>query len=93
VIRARYRNGFSEPSLIEPGKVYEYSIDLWATSYLLSPGDRLRIDVTSSNFPRLARNLNTGAAFAKTSRMQVARQTLHLSAEYPSRVILPIIPR
>jgi len=93
VIRARYREGFEEPKLIEPGEVYEYTIDMWATSYRLSPGDRLRIDVTSSNYPRLARNLNTGAEFAKTSTMEVARQTIHLSDRFPSRVVLPVIPR
>lgn len=93
VIRARYREGFEEPRLIEPGEVYQYTIDLWATSYLLSPGDRLRIDVTSSNFPRLARNLNTGAPFAKTAEMTTARQTIHSSERYSSRVILPFIPR
>ena len=93
VIRARFREGFEEERLIEPGNVYRYTIDMWATSYLLSPGDRLRIDVTSSNYPRLARNLNTGAPFAKTSQMKVARQTLHLSRDYPSSVTLPVIPR
>ena len=93
VIRARYREGFESPKLIEPGEVYRYSIDMWATSYVLSPGDRLRIDVTSSNFPRLARNLNTGAPFAKTSEMKSARQTLHVNERYPSHVVLPFIPR
>lgn len=92
VIRARYREGFDRPKLIEPGKIYQYSLDMWATSYVLSPGDRLRIDVTSSNFPRLARNLNTGAEFAKTSAMKKARQTIHMSDEYPSHVLLPVVP-
>jgi len=93
VIRARYREGFDTPKLIEAGTVYKYSIDMWATSYVLSPGDRLRIDITSSNFPRLARNLNTGAEFARTTAMKIAHQTIHMSAQYPSSVILPIIPR
>ena len=93
VIRARYRDGFEEPKLIKPGEVNKYTIDLWATSYLLSPGDRLRLDVTSSNFPRLARNLNTGAPFAKTSKMKVARQTIYMNKTHPSKVTLPIIPR
>jgi putative CocE/NonD family hydrolase len=93
VIRARYREGFDEERPIEPGKTYKYTLDLWATSYLLSPGDRLRLDVTSSNYPRLARNLNTGAPFAKTSEMQVAHQTIHLGGRYPSKLILPFIPR
>ncbi len=91
VIRARYREGFEEPRLIEPGKVYKYDIDLWATSYVLSPGDRLRVDITSSNFPRLARNLNTGAPFAQTTEMQVARQTIYLSGDNASRLVLPVI--
>ena len=93
VIRARYREGFEEEKLIDPGRMYGYTIDLWATSYLLSPGDRLRLDVTSSNYPRLARNLNTGAPFAQTTEMRVARQTIHLSEATPSNVVLPIIPR
>jgi putative CocE/NonD family hydrolase len=93
VIRARYREGFEEEKLIEPGVVYKYSIDMWATSYVLSPGDRLRVDVTSSNFPRLARNLNTGAPFAKTTKMKVAHQTIHMTAEYPSHIVLPVVPR
>ncbi len=93
VIRARYREGFEEPRLIEPGKVYKYDIDLWATSYVLSPGDRLRVDITSSNFPRLARNLNTGAPFAKTSEMKIARQTIHMSSDHASRLVLPVIPQ
>ena len=93
VIRARYRDGFDEPRLINPGTVYKYTIDMWATSYLLAPGEKLRLDVTSSNYPRLARNLNTGAEFAKTSKMKIARQTIHMSEASPSKVILPIIPR
>lgn len=93
VIRARYREGFEQEKLIQPGRAYKYTIDLWATSYLLSPGDRLRVDVTSSNYPRLARNLNTGAPFAKTTEMKVAHQTIHMSDEHPSMVILPFVPR
>ena len=93
VIRARYREGFEEAVPVEAGRVHRYDIDVWATSYLLSPGDRLRLDVTSSNFPRLARNLNTGAPFAKTAQMRAATQTLHLGGDHPSRVILPVIPR
>ena len=93
VIRARYREGFEEEKLIEPGQTYKYTIDMWATSYMLSPGDRLRLDVTSSNYPRLARNLNTGAPFAKTTEMKVAQQTIHMSETHPSSIILPFVPR
>ncbi len=93
VIRARFRNGFDEEQLIEPDVIYQYSIDMWATSYVLSPGDRLRIDVTSSNFPRLARNLNTGAEFARTTEMKTAKQTIYMTEKYPSHVVIPIVPR
>lgn len=93
VVRARFREGFEEEKLLTPGEIYKYKIDLWATSYLLSPGDRLRLDVTSSNFPRLARNLNTGAPFAETSKIKAARQTIHMSETHPSKLILPVIPR
>ena len=93
VIRARYREGFEVQKLLEPGRAYRYELDLWATSYLLAPGDRLRLDVTSSNFPRLARNLNTGAPFAQTMEMKVADQQVHVDAERASHLVLPIIPR
>jgi len=93
VIRARFREGFEEEKLIEPGVVYKYSIDMWATSYMLSPGDKLRVDITSSNFPRLARNLNTGAEFARTSEMKVARQTIQMNKLQASHIVLPVILR
>ncbi|MEE4362103.1 MAG: CocE/NonD family hydrolase [Pseudomonadales bacterium] len=92
VLRARFREGFEREVFLEPGEVTRFDIDLWATSYRLSAGDRLRVDVTSSNYPRLARNLNTGAPFAKTSAMKVARQTVHMSEGQASHVVLPIIP-
>ncbi|MEL7046416.1 MAG: CocE/NonD family hydrolase, partial [Pseudomonadota bacterium] len=92
VIRARYRKGFSEPELIEPGTVYEYDLDLWATSYELAMGDRLRVDISSSNFPRLNRNPNTGAPFGETTEMRSARQTIMASSRYPSRIVLPMVP-
>ena len=92
VIRARYREGFTEPKLIEPGAILEYVIDVWATSYVVQPGERLRIDVTSSNFPRLNRNPNTGATFGETSERRVAHQKIYHSEAHPSRLILPVIP-
>ena len=93
VIRARYREGFETPRLLEPGRPYRYELDLWATSYLLAPGDRLRLDVTSSNFPRLARNLNTGAPFAQGTEWMVAEQAVHVDAARPSHLVLPVVPR
>lgn len=93
VIRARYREGFENPVLIEPGEILRYEIDVWATSYVLQPGERLRVDVTSSNFPRLNRNPNTGAPFGETTELIPAEQRIYLSAEYPSHIVLPVIPK
>ncbi|MDQ8184343.1 CocE/NonD family hydrolase [Pelagicoccus sp. SDUM812002] len=93
VIRARYREGFEEPKLITPGEPLLYTIDVWATSYVVQPGERLRVDITSSNFPRLDRNPNTGAPFGETTHMVPADQTLYLDAERPSHIVLPVIPK
>src|SRR5215469_16956162 len=94
IIRARYRH-FARgeaPSLIEPGKAYEYEIDLWATSNVFKAGHRIRLDVTSSNFPRWDRNPNTGHDFGADSDLAVAQQTILHDSEYPSYVTLPIVP-
>jgi len=93
IIRARYRNSKTHPSLLAPGEVYEYTIDLWATSHVVKPGHRLRVEVSSSNFPHYDRNLNTGGPLFKESNFKRATQTIFHDAAHPSRVILPIIPR
>ncbi|GER88723.1 hypothetical protein KDW_28850 [Dictyobacter vulcani] len=95
IIRARYRD-FSkgaEPTLIEPGKAYEYVVDLWATSNLFKQGHRIRVDVTSSNFPRWDRNPNTGHDLGADSELVVAQQTILHNAEHPSYIVLPIVPQ
>jgi putative CocE/NonD family hydrolase len=94
IVRARYRAGKGKPaSLLDPGKVYEYDLDLWATSNVFLPGHRIRLEITSSNFPRFDRNLNTGEDPATATRMEKAQQTIYHSAQYPSYIVLPIIPR
>jgi uncharacterized protein len=95
IIRARYRN-FAHgqaPSLIEPGRAYEYEIDLWATSNVFRAGHRIRLDVTSSNFPRWDRNPNTGHDFGADTELAVAHQTILHDREHPSYVVLPIVPQ
>ncbi len=92
VLRARFREGFDREVWLEPGKTTRFEIDLWATSYRFEAGDRVRVDVTSSNFPRLARNLNTGAPFARTRAMKIARQAVYARAGEASHIVLPIIP-
>jgi len=94
ILRARYREtrGKSPGTLLQPGKVYEYTIDLWSSSNAFLPGHRIRLEVSSSNFPHFDRNLNTGEDTATGSRIEVATQTIYHSARYPSHLVLPIIP-
>jgi putative CocE/NonD family hydrolase len=93
IIRARYRQSTVRPEPIEPGKVYTYTIDLWATSNVFKAGHRIRLEISSSNFPRFDRNPNTGGALATETELLPAIQTIHHDGTYPSHVTLPIIPR
>jgi len=93
IIRARYRNSNTHPVLIKPDEIYEYSIDLWATSHVFKPGHRIRIEISSSNFPHYDRNLNTGGPLFQERDFKRATQAIFHDAAHPSRIILPIIPR
>jgi uncharacterized protein len=94
ILRARYRDAIGKQgTLLEPGKTYEYTIDMWATSNTFLPGHRIRLEISSSNFPRFDRNLNTGEEPATATRMVTAKQTIYHSSAYPSHVVLPVIPR
>jgi putative CocE/NonD family hydrolase len=79
--------------LLIPGNVYEFTIDLWATSQVFLPGHSLRVEISSSNFPRFDRNLNTGGDQATGTRFQTAEQTIFHDQRYPSHILLPVIPR
>lgn len=95
IVRTRYRK-FARgeaPSLIEPGSAYEYEIDLWSTSNVFKAGHRIRLDVTSSSFPRWDRNPNTGQEFGVDTRLAAAHQTILHDSDHPSYVVLPIVPR
>ncbi len=93
MVRARFRDGMDKPSLIEPGRVYAYDLDLWNTCQLYQKGHRIRIEISSSAFPKYDRNLNTGEVLGKSTRMQVATQKIYHDKDHPSHVVLPIIPR
>ena len=80
-------------SPIEPGQVYKYKIDLWATSNLFRKGHQIRLEISSSNFPRFDRNTNTGEPIGTDTRFVSALQTVLHNPEYPSHITLPIIPR
>ena len=91
-MRARYRDSFTSPTLIEPGKPYEYSIQVHPTSNLFKRGHRIRLDVSSSDFPNFDRNHNTGGDDYFESTLVTAHQTVHHDAMRPSRVTLPLVP-
>lgn len=92
ILRARHRNGLDVAELLEPEEVAEYRIRMYPTSNLFRRGHRIRLDVTSSSFPRFSRNLNTGEDVATGTRMEIARQRVLHTATYPSHVLLPIVP-
>jgi putative CocE/NonD family hydrolase len=94
ILRARYRDfqKGAPPSLIEPGRPYEYAIDLWATSNVFKVGHRIGLQVTSSCFPRWDRNPNTGHAFGADAELRVAHQEILHDRAHPSNVRLPLVP-
>lgn len=94
VIRALYQErDWDHPKPIEPGKIYEYTVNLQCTSNVFKSGHRIRIQITSSNFPLWARNLNTGESYATGVDYQVAHQTIYHDEAHRSHILLPIIPR
>ncbi|MBI3694023.1 MAG: CocE/NonD family hydrolase [Acidobacteria bacterium] len=93
ILRARYRESLSRPRPLEPGKIYEMTIDLVGTSNAFLPGHRIRVDITSSHFPQFDRNPNTGEPFGTSAATRVARQAVHHSSAHPSHIVLPMIPQ
>lgn len=93
VLRARYRDSFSEPCLLEPDRPYELRIDLLATSALFPAGHQIRVEVASTNFPRFDRNPNTGEPSGAARMLCPALQTVYHDMEHPSHILLPVIPR
>jgi putative CocE/NonD family hydrolase len=91
IIRARYRNSFEKPEFMNPGQIYKFLIDLWATSNVFLPGHRLRLEISSSNFPRFNRNLNTGEDLLRATRMMKATDVIYHDRDHTSALILPII--
>jgi putative CocE/NonD family hydrolase len=93
IVRARYRESTKNAMEVVPGKVYKYTIDLWATANVFKAGHRIRLYVSSSNFPRFNRNLNTGEDIMASTRTVRAHQTIYHDRERSSALILPLIPR
>ena len=82
-----------QPSFSNPGKIYEYKIDLWSTSNVFLKGHIIRLEVSSSNFPRFDRNLNTGKPASTDSTFVKATNTVYHDSTHPSALVLPIVQR
>jgi len=92
IIRGRYRNSREQAELLEPGEVYEFEIVMYPTSNVFGKGHRIRLDVSSSNFPRFDVNPNTGGPLGRDRRVVVAENAIYHDPERTSHVVLPIIP-
>jgi putative CocE/NonD family hydrolase len=95
IVRAKWRDSFETPSFVERGRPYEFVIDLWSTSMLFRAGHRIRLDISSSNFPRFDANPNTGFdSFTLAGREKVvATNSIYFDREHPSYLELPVVPR
>jgi putative CocE/NonD family hydrolase len=98
ILRMRYRESQEAPRLLTPGEIYKFSVDLWATSNVFKKGHRVRLEISSSNFPRFDRNLNTGSTrYIRTSSSQEeqfvpAINLIYHDLEHPSALVLPVVP-
>lgn len=90
IIRARYRNSWTEPEMMEPGTPYEFSFHLYPTSNVFRKGHKIRLDISSSNWPRFDVNPNTGGPLGLEQRYEIAHQTIYHCTEYPSHIVLPL---
>ncbi|MBV9084817.1 MAG: CocE/NonD family hydrolase, partial [Acidobacteriaceae bacterium] len=91
--RLRYRLSLDKPVFVRRNTAYQISVDTGATSYLFAAGHRIRVEISSSNFPRFDRNLNTARPNGEETKMLKAKQTIMHEKGYPSAIILPLIPR
>ncbi len=93
IVRARYRNSLEHAELMKPGEVYPFSIEMYPTSLVFQKGHRIRVDISSSNFPRFDVNPNTGEPLNDNRRWAIAVNTIYDDAQHPSQILLPVIPK
>jgi putative CocE/NonD family hydrolase len=93
MIRARFRQSLSSPTLLKPGEIYEYHLDMWQTGITIQKGRKLRVEVASAAFPVYSRNLNTGKHNETEKKFIAATQKVYHDAAHPSHVLLPVIER
>jgi hypothetical protein len=92
VRRARYRHGYDRTVSLSPGRPEEYSIELFDIGHRFLPGHRIRVEISSSAFPFIAPNQNTGLPVATDTTWRIARQTIFHDQARPSRILLPMLP-
>jgi putative CocE/NonD family hydrolase len=92
IVRTAFRDSLSAPTPTVPGTPYEYRIAVWPTSYLFRAGDRIRLEISSSDYPQFAPNPNTGLPFGQSAEVQTATQTILHDSAHPSSLNLPVIP-
>lgn len=92
IVRGRFRESLNSEQLLEPGKPYEFTIKLYPTSNVFKKGHRIRVDISSSNFPRFDVNPNTGEPLNRQRLSRIATQTIYHNTAHPSRIVLPVIP-
>ena len=93
ILRSRCREGFSKKVWMDPDKVYELTVDLEVTANYFGLGHRIRVEISSSNFPRFDRNLNTGGDNYSETKWKTAQNRIHHSAAHASYLLLPVIPQ
>lgn len=93
IVRGRFRNGMAQQELAQPGAVYEYKIDAWKTCQMFKVGHRIRLEISSSAFPKYSCNLNTGEVLGKNSDITTAEQKIYHDAQHGSHVTLAVIRR
>jgi uncharacterized protein len=92
ILRTAFRDSLSSPTPIVPGRPYPFTIQIWPTSYEFAAGDKVRLEISSSDYPQFAPNPNTGAPFGQDTRTVPATQTILHDPDHPSSIRLPIIP-
>jgi uncharacterized protein len=92
IVRARYRDSLGHATLMKPGMAYSFTIEMYPTSLVFKKGHRIRVDISSSNFPRFDLNPNTGEPLNDNRRWAVAVNTLYHDAQHPSHIVLPVVP-
>jgi putative CocE/NonD family hydrolase len=92
ILRTSFRDSLEHPSPTVPGQPYRYHIEIWPTSYQFRAGDKIQLEISSSDYPQFAPNPNTGEPFGQTTNTVVATQTILHDAAHPSSVTIPVIP-